>query len=287
MDHRETTYVGPLEDFAFTVDPRVQRDFLEAVQDPHSRYADGEHPIVHPGVLLSHSNATRSPSFGGPNTGWIHARDQTRFLNRAYVGEPLLVRWQVAGHQRRFGHVVTEVTCTVTGDHDRAVLRRRMWGIRGTADRRLPHRTGAARTSRVLPAEAPKFAGAAKTLTAERIHLFSGWLNRNIHNDDRVARGAGLMAAVASATQGMAYLCEVMIENFGPVWLDTGTCDLTFRKPIFVGDVVVAQGSVERRGPACRSTVGLRLINQFGIVVTAGTAECHEISVMPVNGQDD
>jgi acyl dehydratase len=87
-----------------------------------------------------------------------------------------------------------------------------------------------------------------------------------------------LPAPVASAAQGMGYLCEFMIDNLGEEWLTGGSWVLTFTKPIFPGDQVCAFGRLRNvepteRGAQC--TVDVHLVNQHGTTVTKGTATGH------------
>ncbi len=117
--------------------------------------------------------------------------------------------------------------------------------------------------------------GRQKLLTAERMRLFSGVVARNLHTDDQIAKAAGLPAPIASATQGMGYLCEFMINNVGEEWLAEGSWKLTFRKPILAGDQVIAQGVLKdfaRTDRGSRYVVALALTNQHGMTVTQGTA---------------
>jgi acyl dehydratase len=101
--------------------------------------------------------------------------------------------------------------------------------------------------------------------------LFSGPTAHNLHTDEQVAKDAGLPAPVASATQGMGYLCEFMIDNLGEQWLSGGSWELSFRRPVFPGDQVSALGRMTRPG-GNQYTVDLLLVNQQGIRVTQGTA---------------
>ncbi len=60
MEQQLPTYVGPLEPFEFTISDQVQGQYLEALEDYHLRYVlsrQGIGPVIHPGILLSHSNA--------------------------------------------------------------------------------------------------------------------------------------------------------------------------------------------------------------------------------------
>jgi acyl dehydratase len=273
--------VDRLDPFTFAVDDVVQGQYLEALEDYHLRYTrlTGT-PVVHPGILLSHSNAPRSPSFGGPNTQWIHIRERSTFVAPARIGDTLTVTWSIDGHEPWFGRTVTEVGCVVSRDDGQVVLRRTSWGIRTTGRAEPPART-AVMAGRPHPLVPPAqtgtdpvgrdVAGRAKHVTMDRIRLFSGWQTRNLHNDEEVARRAGLVAPIASATQGMGYLCEFLIDNLGERWLSGGSCALTFRKPIFADDRMTARGTVDAVSDGAVALT-VRLLNQDGYVITDGTA---------------
>jgi acyl dehydratase len=279
-----------LEPFEFAVTEETQSQYLEALEDYHLRYVVGRRkapPLVHPGILLSHSNATKSPSFGGPNTHWIHMREKTHFVAAAHLNEKLVVRWRVEEHKPWFGRFLARVSCCVTRRDGPLILERLMWGVRTSAQRPIPAEEGNASReaadlavpgagSRTLLSPAGwVIPGRQKRLTAERMKLFSGWTSQNLHTDDRVAKDAGLPAPIASATQGMGYLCEFMIDNLGEGWLREGSWSLTFCRPMFPGDQIYARGQVRRVQPSDRGmlcAVDLVLANQRGTTVTRGTA---------------
>lgn len=293
MEQQLPTYVGPLEPFEFTVSDQVQGQYLEALEDYHLRYVLSHQsipPVIHPGILLSHSNATRSPSLNGPNTRWIHIREQSHFTASARLTDGLVARWRIEEHEPWFGRALTRVSCAVTRRDGVVVLERIMWGFRSSAEQPISPESRFARLSSedsltpscagpptLDPADL-EMPGKLKRPTAERIRLFSGWAARNLHTDDQIARAAGLPAPVASAAQGMGYLCEFMIDNLGEGWLTGGSWVLTFKKPIFPGDQICAFGRLRNVEPTeygAQCTVDLQLVNQHGATVTKGTATGH------------
>jgi acyl dehydratase len=291
IEQQLQTYLGPLDSFEFAVSKRTQGEYLEALEDYHLRYVVGQRgapPIVHPGILLSHSNATRSPSFGGPNTHWIHMREETHFANVARLDDRLVVRWRVEEHEPWFGRLLARVSCSMTRHDGLLILRRLMWGFRTSVQRPIPAEIARASSDPVGSAPSPDahsrttlnpadwtIPGRQKRLTAERMKLFSGRTSQNLHTDDQVARDAGLPAPIASAAQGMGYLCEFLIDNLGEEWLTEGSWKLDFRKPMFPGDQINALGTVklvERFIRGDQWTVDVRLANHHGTTVTQGTA---------------
>lgn len=279
-----------LKPFHFVVDEQIQGQYLEALEDYHLRYVVGRHrtaPVVHPGILLSHSNATRGQVLGQPNTQWIHQREQTNFIAPAYLGDQLVVDWKIEGQERWMGRTITCVSCTVTGQGRRRILDRTMWGFRISVER--PISGSATRPADGIPGMPPSrppsldphrwlISGRSKWPTPERIRLFSGFTSDNLHNSREVAKQAGLPAPVVSAAQGMGYLCEFMIDNVGESWLAGGSWTLTFRRPAFPNDRISASGTlrdVTSAGGDARFALDLRLVNQFGVTTTRGTAVAH------------
>ncbi|HEY2576016.1 MAG TPA: MaoC/PaaZ C-terminal domain-containing protein [Streptosporangiaceae bacterium] len=305
MSEQEQDYTGPLDPLDFTISDQVQGQCLEALEDYHPRYVLGRRgaaPLTHPGILLSQSNVTRSPSFTGPNTRWIHLRERTRFTAPARLGDKLTVRWVVEEHEPWFGRRLTRVSCAVTRDES-GILHRLMWGLRASAERPVPGRderpdgpapgSSAARSSgpapgRRRPGAAPgpalraspdlagwEIPGRRKHVTSDRIQLFSGRVAHTLHTDEQVAKQAGLPAPVASATQGMGYLCEFMIDNFGEGWLSGGSWELTFRKPVFPDDWLCASGRItatRQAGEGVSCSADVRLANDRDVTVTSGIA---------------
>jgi acyl dehydratase len=289
MEQQAPISIRSLEPFSFSITDQIQSRYLEALEDYHLRYAlscDGVDPIVHPGILLNQSNATRSPSFGEPNTRWIHVREQTYFAAPARLNDELIAEWHIAEYRPRFGRMLARVACVVTHHDGPVVIERTMWGIhisgqrpmRAESDRAIPQADAVAASvpSSMQPEpDDRQIRGRQKHVTSERIRLFSGRTSQNLHTDDQIAKAAGLPAAVASATQGMGYLCEFMIDNLGEEWLSGGSWRLIFRKPIVSGDHVTALGRVIKAAPTDRADkriMNLQLVNQRGIQVAQGTA---------------
>lgn len=87
------------EPYEFRVTPEFNRQYLEAEEDYHPRYlqeTDAGLPIVHPALLINHSNVTRSPSFHLlSGMAAIHAKEEVEFLNPGRVGKTFRVSWKV------------------------------------------------------------------------------------------------------------------------------------------------------------------------------------------------
>jgi acyl dehydratase len=275
-----------LEPYEFVVSPAMNAAYLEAEEGHHLRYVRGVHgqpAIVHPGLLLNHSNSTRSPTYRvGAEEADLHAKDETRFINPAFVGKRLRVTWSPGDAFEKRGRIHS-VTETMMVDEDgREILRRRLISTKASRAQPIGEAPGQP-VARPVAAPTPRsdlssalelvLWGRPKAVTLERMRLFSGWPKKNIHTDEETARAAGCPAPIASATQNMGHLCELLLDNFGDRWFTSGTLNVTFVRPIYAGDTVISRaliaGSESEHG-SDRYVLDLVTINQHGQVVTAG-----------------
>lgn len=84
----------------------------------------------------------------------------------------------------------------------------------------------------------------SKHVTLEKVRLFWGRPDRNIHTDEGVAREAGFVAPIAPGLMSYAFLSEMLVNFFGQPWISTGTLEVSFIAPVFVGDTITANGVV-------------------------------------------
>jgi acyl dehydratase len=278
---------GPLEPFEFVIDPAANAIYLEAEEDAHPRYIQGiggAPPVVHPGALLNQSNITRSPTFRvGPDEAAVHTRDETAFLNPAYAGTRLRVSWTPAEGYEKRGRIYSVIDTLVEDENGRPILRRRATNIKSTAGQPIGQKSEGLAGEQPRPVAPPDLDtpagtvlhGRPKLVTLERMRLFSGWPRKNIHTDEEAARAAGCPAPIASATQNMGHLCELLLDHFGEEWLTNGTLSLTFVRPIYAGDTVRSHAVITDSAPqgdAVRHTLTVSAVNQDGQPVTVGRA---------------
>ena len=104
------------------------QQFCLAQDDFDQRYLadeNGRPPYVHPGLLLSMSANTKSPSFRlAPGTGSVLARQTCRFLHPATVDQELTVKFDVVDVYERNNRRFQVVESTVTDAAGRINLRR-------------------------------------------------------------------------------------------------------------------------------------------------------------------
>ena len=85
----------------------------------------------------------------------------------------------------------------------------------------------------------------SKHVTLERVRLFYGESEKNIHTDEAAAREVGLPCPIAPALMPTAFLSEMLAGFFGKSWIVGGAIALTFTGMVLVGDIITARGVVE------------------------------------------
>ena len=98
----------------------------------------------------------------------------------------------------------------------------------------------------------------------------------NIHSGAALAQGMGLAAAVAPAELGLAYLHELLDRRFGRDFRQGGRLAVHYRRPIYAGDTLTAQGIAARSerdtGGRVPWQLQVWLANQRGERAIDGTA---------------
>ena len=114
----------------------------------------------------------------------------------------------------------------------------------------------------------------AKTLSQEKIDRYaraSGDFNP-IHVDAAFAAQTPFGGTIAHGMLLLAYLSEMLTAAFGRAWLSGGRLKIRFKGAARPGDVVTAQGQVQRVEGE-RGVCSVECLNQQGEVLVAGQAE--------------
>ncbi|GAI66990.1 unnamed protein product [marine sediment metagenome] len=118
------------EPYEFRVTHEFNRQYLEAEEDQHPRYLEESNigwPIVHPGLLINHSNVTRSPSFYlPPRMAAVHAKEEVEFLNPGRVGKTFRVTWKVVEVYEKRGRSYQVKDAIITDEDGVEILRRKI-----------------------------------------------------------------------------------------------------------------------------------------------------------------
>lgn len=118
-----------------------------------------------------------------------------------------------------------------------------------------------------------ELATAGKQVTQEHINIYadaSGDQNP-IHTDVEFAKGTMYGGTIAHGLYTLALLSEMLTEVFGNHWINSGTVDIAFLKPVRPGDTIKACGAVTER-EASRITCDVHCENQRAEKVLAGAA---------------
>jgi len=118
------------EPYEFLVTPAFNKQYLEAEEDYHPIYlqdTDLGSPIVHPSLLINHSNFTRSPSFYlPPGMAAVHAKDEVEFLSPGRVGKTFRVTWKVIEVYERRGRQYQVSEILISDEDGIEIMRRRL-----------------------------------------------------------------------------------------------------------------------------------------------------------------
>ena len=151
---------------------------------------------------------------------------------------------------------------------------------------RLGRRPSTART----PAGAELLPPVAKQVKEETIAILeaanrellgpyrSEWQRQsgNLHTGAELASGMGLSGAVAPGELGLAYLHELLDRRFGVDFLQGGMLEISYRRPLYAGDSVTAQGiatAEKEAGNRVTWQVQVWLENGRGEQVITGNAQ--------------
>ena len=118
------------EPYEFHVTSEFNQQYLEALEDHHPRYVqetEAGAAIVHPGLLINHSNVTRSPSFYlPPGMAAIHAKEEVEYLNPGRVGKSFRVYWKVVDTYEKRGRPYQVKEVSVVDEDGVEILRRKI-----------------------------------------------------------------------------------------------------------------------------------------------------------------
>jgi len=121
------------EPLFFVVSAELNQQFLYALGNFHPRYIEGRNglpPLVHPVILLHHTPRTRSPSYRlAPGMGSVFARDRTRFIKPARIGQLLKTSWRIDACYEKRGRLFQDYTARIDDELNAAILDRQMTSV--------------------------------------------------------------------------------------------------------------------------------------------------------------
>lgn len=128
------------------------------------------------------------------------------------------------------------------------------------------------------PREGMELVGLVKHLNQDKINRFAGVSGGTslIHLDPDFAEKTRFRSTVAHGILLLAYISEMMKNNFGPPWFTSGDMDVRFVGPAKPGDTLVGRGeilrieTVENRS---RVSCSVRIENHRGEKVAEGQTQ--------------
>jgi acyl dehydratase len=121
--------------------------------------------------------------------------------------------------------------------------------------------------------------GVEKRISFETMRKYSG--ETGIHAQDDAGKESGLGGALVQGGQLVAYLNQMMTDNFGEGYLRGGEISVSFIKPVRPRDVITAMGIVREirsEGARIQTMCEVWLENQNSQKTTVGTASAFLIS---------
>lgn len=273
------------EPLVFRVTPKLNEQFVKALDGFHSRYKD----IVHPGLLLNFCSITQSPSFYlQQDVAAVGAKFKGNYINSAKVGKTFTVSWKVIDNYDKRSRSYQICDVLLKDDDGLEILRREISNtfVGGEYLRRRvkwERETGYRRAVSIseFPGEGYEIVGKARKLTLEKQRYYSGglpgpeWPARNIHTDREISIRAGIGKPIASGLMFESYLAELMINFFGEDWFSHGETDVIAIDMAGDGDTIFPKAvikSKEVNGTKCKVGVELWCENQYGNKMMVGTA---------------
>jgi acyl dehydratase len=224
--------IGPF-DYELT-DDLVDRHLRATEQEP---YPDGRRVPV---SLLAIDGVQLADHFFDISQS-VHAGQRLEVVQVPVRGDRLTVSGEARDKFVKRGrrYVVTD---TVTTNSRGEVL------ARGTTTGVLVYAEGesedASARSKPAPEAPPKvqdrLGPLARTMTLDKMRLYEPPGEISIHTDDDFARSAGLPAAIATGTQFLAYLFDLLYRSYGMDAVAGTEVDVRIRLPVFAGDRVEA-----------------------------------------------
>jgi acyl dehydratase len=212
----------------------------------------------------------------------VHAGQRLEVVRVPLLGEELTVRGEARDKFVKRGrrYVVTETL--TTNARGEVVARGTTTGVvvyaegatEGAAEG-APEGAGqgAGQGERTAPKPAPEpppkvlehLSPLVRTMTLDKMRLYEPPGEVSIHTDDAFARSAGLPAAIATGTQFLAYLFDLLYRSYGMQAVVGSELDVRIRLPVFAGDRVEAAADLlSREGLAGRLEHAVRCRTERG-----------------------
>jgi len=176
----------------------------------------------------------------------VHAGQQLEVVRIPRIGDRLTVRGTAREKFVKKGrrYVVSDIT--TSDGRGQLVARGVTTGVlvysEGESD--ADSHVQAPRPAETPPPVLEALGPLARTMTFEKMVLYEPPGERSIHTDDGLAREAGLPAAIATGTQFLAYVFDLLYRTYGIDSVVGTSLDTRIRLPVFAGDRIETRADV-------------------------------------------
>jgi acyl dehydratase len=254
---------GPVE---VVVDEAKVRSYAFAQGDYGSWYF-GESPfggpVGHPLVLANDLLFLFYDGYDGNTAQGLHTHESLRFVNPVRLGERVTITGGYVDKYQRRGQGYVVLDAEARGEDGRVLVTHRgreiMRTVAGRVAGRRSAQPGGRRVRgetradlpvarRAQPGLAPltPIAGGSRCFDQDQMMVFS-WAGKgfaNVHTSAERAAASGLERTIVQAQQQTGVIVQAMTELFGASWFTTGSLDLRFVSPLFVGERITVGGAV-------------------------------------------
>lgn len=260
---------SPLGPARLVADEHLVRAYSFAQDDYHPWYREKSpvgRPFVPPGSLANELLLLYYYHFRQQECNAIHVAEQLSFHNLLFYGETVTVTGRYVDKYMKRGRGYVVLESEARAEDGRLILSHRgteiMDGV--TAPLKRKDDTAVAPLVSSVPV-------LQKTAQMDQVSVFSNAEKGqiNIHNNSAFARTVGLESPVVQGMQQACYLIELGMATYGIDLLVSGTLDLRFIAPLYVGATAEVGGEVTQNPDGERLECWVRDID--GRVTTVGT----------------
>jgi acyl dehydratase len=180
----------------------------------------------------------------------VHAGQRLEVVRIPLLGEWLRVSGQAREKFVKRGrrYVVTDTVTTGDGGASDVVARGTTTGVLVYAEGDESGGGSGPKPPPEAPPEVQERLGPlVRTMTLDKMRLYERPEEISIHTDDDFARSAGLPAAIATGTQFLAYIIDLLYRTYGMGSVVGTQLDVRIRLPVFAGDRVEASADLISR----------------------------------------
>jgi hypothetical protein len=109
----------------------------------------------------------------------------------------------------------------------------------------------------------------------------------NLIHDDEYARRCGFRSGIVPGVSIYAYMAHTLIEFLGKEWLERGSADIRFVRPIYEGEEIRVSGALVSVEPDGTPKLDFQASNNQGVICGLGTAQLPHGAPSPEPGDPE